>query len=75
MKIIIQFVRINIRSLIGVSLGIFLGYLHWFLWGCYWGTYPLSSECWVNCTYGGLLGGLTALVVFNNSRILNKSNN
>lgn len=64
----IQFIRINALPLIGISIGTFLGYLHWFLWGCYWGTYSLSSECWVNCTYGALFFGYIILAIFKNDQ-------
>ncbi|MDR1500832.1 MAG: hypothetical protein LBT43_00060 [Prevotella sp.] len=68
MKNIIQtfilFIRINIIPLSGICLGALLGYLHWFYWGCYWGTYPLSSECWVNCAYGGLFVGYIVIGLF-----------
>lgn len=56
-KSISLFIRINLFPVISVFIGILLGYFHWFIWGCYWGTYPSSSECWVNCSYGGLFLG------------------
>ncbi len=57
MKKILQFIHNNAKILIGVLGGVILGYLYWYYIGCYWGTYPLSAECWVNCSYGGILGG------------------
>lgn len=66
---LILLIQINRISLLGISAGVVLGYLHWFFWGCYWGTYPLSSECWVNCIYGGLFFGYIALAMFKDRQI------
>jgi hypothetical protein len=52
------FLLVNCKSLLGVILCGTAGFLCWQLFGFQWGTYPLSSECWVNCVYGGLFGGL-----------------
>lgn len=52
------FLRTNQYILISIACGILLGYLYWDNYGILWGGYPLSSECWVNCVYGGLIGGL-----------------
>ncbi len=52
-----SFIERNIFVLIFMLAGIILGYVYWVNWGMYCGTLPLSSECWVNCTYGGLMGG------------------
>ena len=41
-----------------MGIGALIAYFYWFYIGIYWGTYPLSSEWWVNCIYGGLYGGL-----------------
>lgn len=57
MKDILFFIRQNSRALIGTVVGVILGYLYWYYFACYWGTYPLSSECWINCAYGGVIGG------------------
>lgn len=51
------FISNNKFATLGMILGLTLGYLHWYHVGCYWGTYPLSSECWVNCVAGLLFGG------------------
>lgn len=63
MKNIILFFKNNIIILISILLGVLAGYVYWFNWGIYYGTLPLSSECWVNCTYGGLLGGVAGSLV------------
>lgn len=51
------FIKLNIKTLLGMFMGLVLGYIHWYYWGCYWGVYPMSSECWVNCLMGTLFGG------------------
>lgn len=43
------FLKQNRKVLLGMLVAVALGYIHWYYWGCYWGTYPMSSECWVNC--------------------------
>lgn len=55
---IVSFIRINKKVLIGILTGAIIAYLYWLNYSIYWGTYPLSSECWVNCIYGFLFGGL-----------------
>ncbi|KKB53069.1 hypothetical protein HMPREF1212_01231 [Parabacteroides sp. HGS0025] len=55
---IVFFIRINKKVLIGMLTGAIIAYLYWLNYSIYWGTYPLSSECWVNCIYGFLFGGL-----------------
>jgi len=55
---IVSFIRINKKVLIGMLTGAIIAYLYWLNYSIYWGTYPLSSECWVNCIYGFLFGGL-----------------
>lgn len=57
MKKLLLFVSNNKIVLLGVFLGLVLGHLHWYYFGCYWGNYPLSSEWWVNCTFGAVFGG------------------
>lgn len=63
MKDILLFVRHNNRILIGMLAGVILGYLYWYYFACYWGTYPLSAECWVNCAYGGIIGGFVICLI------------
>lgn len=55
---VLSFLHINYKVITGFILGFVLGYLYWNSFGIGWGTYPLSSEWWVNCIYGGLAGGL-----------------
>lgn len=59
------FLKINAKILIGMLIGLILGFIHWYYWGCYWGTYPMSSECWFNCSIGLLFGGLVVCMVDN----------
>ncbi|MPM77095.1 hypothetical protein SDC9_124095 [bioreactor metagenome] len=66
LKKIVQFIHQNKTTLTGMFLGAVLAYIYWINWGIYYGTYPLSSECWVNCIYGNLFGGLLACLLFNN---------
>lgn len=54
---IIAFVTINKAPLIGMLIGTIAAYFYWLEIGIYYGSYPMSSECWVNCVYGGLFGG------------------
>lgn len=61
-KILLFFLRINKKTLVGMLLGLISGYLYWLHFGLYWGSYFLSAECWVNCLYGCLLGGFLAIV-------------
>ena len=63
MKIFISFLRENSTVIVLIVLGILIGYFYWYNWGIYYGTLPLSSECWVNCTYGELFGGLVGSFV------------
>ncbi|NDW17572.1 hypothetical protein D0T53_01410 [Dysgonomonas sp. 216] len=51
------FLNLNKYVLLGLVVGVVLGFLHWYFFGCYWGVYPMSSECWFNCTAGSLFGG------------------
>ena len=44
-------------------IGSILAYFSWSNFGIYWGSYPLSSECWVNCLYGCLVGGLVGCLL------------
>ncbi|MDR0427485.1 MAG: hypothetical protein LBH12_02655 [Dysgonamonadaceae bacterium] len=60
MKSLLRFIRTNKRTLAGMVLGTILAYFYWKYFGIRWGTYPLSSECWVNCVYGSLFGGFIA---------------
>lgn len=70
MKRLSLFVRNNSIVLICTVIGVSLGYAYWLNWGIYYGTFPLSSVCWVNCTYGGLFGGLVGS--FLNPRRVNR---
>lgn len=64
MKRLNLFVRENGVVLISIGIGVLLGYVYWLHWGIYYGTLPLSSVCWVNCTYGGLFGGMVGSFLF-----------
>lgn len=66
MKDLITFVSNNRAVLLGMLIGFIVGFLYWFYIGCYSGLYPLSSECWINCSYGLVLGGLITSVIKNN---------
>jgi hypothetical protein len=57
------FRRKNGYVLLSMLLGIVMGYIYWVNWGIYYATLPLSSECWVNCVYGGLFTGLAASLI------------
>ena len=65
MRYLLLLIRLNKGTLIGMITGLIIAYLYWKEFGIYWGTYPLSSECWVNCTYGCLFGGLLGRLLFN----------
>ncbi|MFT3993518.1 MAG: hypothetical protein QM660_04375 [Dysgonomonas sp.] len=52
-----QFISLNSKILLAMLIGCILGYIYWYYLGCYWGTYPLSSECWVDCSIGALFSG------------------
>ncbi|MDR0422271.1 MAG: hypothetical protein LBH72_04585 [Proteiniphilum sp.] len=53
-----QFLRRNIRSLLGMVSGLVAGYFYWLHWGIYDGTFGFSSEWWYSCLCGLLTGGL-----------------
>ena len=63
MRNILIFIANNKAVIIGLLLGLVLGYIHWYYFACYWGTYPLSAECWVNCSYGAITGGFVASLI------------
>ncbi|MBD8389023.1 hypothetical protein [Dysgonomonas sp. BGC7] len=63
MKQILSFISNNKAVLTGMLAGLIIGYIHWFYFACYWGTYPLSAECWVNCSYGVIIGGFVASLI------------
>lgn len=63
MKQILKFVYNNKAALIGVVVGVIVGYLYWANISCYWGSYPMAAECWVNCSLGGIFGGLLACLL------------
>lgn len=58
LKKLLSFVGCNKSALLGILAGSLLAYFYWLYFGIYCETYPLSSECWKNCIYGSLLGGL-----------------
>lgn len=55
---VISFLRNNKYTVLGMVIGTVAAYFYWNNIGIFWGTYPLSSECWVNCIYGALFGAL-----------------
>lgn len=63
MKLFLSFFKKNLFVVIFIFSGIITGYIYWINWGIYYGTLPLSSECWVNCTYGGIFGGLAGSMI------------
>lgn len=68
MNKVLAFISNNSTILLGILAGIIIGFVYWFYFACYWGTYPLSAECWVNCSYGALIGGF-ALSLIDNKEI------
>lgn len=58
MRQALYFLFLNRRAFLGLIIGSVLGFFFWQTIGFQWGAYPLSSECWVNCVYGALFGGL-----------------
>lgn len=63
MKTIFLFVRRNMISFLGMTLGLIGGYLYWLYYGIYDGTFGFSSELWTNCVYGLLFGGLIGSLI------------
>ncbi|WP_081852545.1 hypothetical protein [Prevotella sp. 10(H)] len=57
------FLTNNGTVILGMLLGLMVGFAHWYYFGCYWGTYPLSSECWVNCSFGIIVGGFISCLL------------
>lgn len=74
MKQVTPFLKKNLLVLIFIFSGIVIGYIYWFNWGMYYGTLPLSSENWVNCTYGGFFGGFVGSVIKSRIEILHPQN-
>ncbi len=68
-KYILYFFSINYKTLIGLVSGTIFGYFYWNLFGMEWGTYPGSSECWVNCIFGSLAGGLIGSLLSKNESV------
>lgn len=66
MKEVMTFVYSNRTALIIFLAGSVIGYIYWYYIGCYWGTYPLSSEWWVNCIYGGIVANIIMSLRRNN---------
>jgi hypothetical protein len=62
MKMVISLLKKHM-VVVGVISGAIIAYCYWLHFGIYWGTYPLSSECWVNCIYGCLIGGLAGCII------------
>lgn len=65
MRRLLYFFRLNYMTLLGMFIGLGLGFMYWWKFGMLWGVLPLSSECWVNCIYGLLFGGLIGSVLSN----------
>lgn len=63
---ITTFVYSNRTALKVFLAGSVIGYIYWYYFGCYWGTYPLSSEWWVNCIYGGIVANIIMNLKRNN---------
>lgn len=60
---ITMFIKQNSIILLCAIAGNIMGYYYWDTFGIYYGTLPLSSECWVNCIYGTLFGGLLGTLI------------
>ncbi|HHV85525.1 MAG TPA: hypothetical protein GXX42_06895 [Petrimonas sp.] len=75
MKRAYAFLKENLFALLFTVSGIIIAYIYWVNWGMYYGTLPLSSECWVNCTYGGLIGGLLGSNLARHNEQLQKQKN
>ncbi|MCD8540758.1 MAG: DUF6132 family protein [Leadbetterella sp.] len=54
----ITFVKNNLLTIIGVSLGALAGFLYWKYVGCMTGTCPITSKPLNSALYGALTGGL-----------------
>lgn len=61
MKYIKRLIQGNKYIILAINLGVALGYFRWF----YWGVSPYLSECYTNCIYEGLVGGLVVSLAQN----------
>lgn len=57
------FLKQNRFVFLGILFGLIAGYMYWLHCGIYDGTSAFSSECWTNCVYGILFGGLSGCLI------------
>lgn len=67
MKAIFIFLKENLITFLGMIAGMVAGYFYWYHYGIYDGTFGFSSEMWVSCVYGLLLGGFVGSLVKNHT--------
>lgn len=54
----IQFIKSNTKTIIGVALGALAGFLYWNFIGCSSGTCAITSKPINSIIYGAIMGGL-----------------
>lgn len=54
----IQFIKSNTKTIIGVALGALAGFLYWNFIGCSSGTCAITSKPINSTIYGAIMGGL-----------------
>lgn len=69
-----HFLYENKIIILSMVIGAIVAYFYWKYFGIYWGTYPLSSECWVNCIYGGLFSALLSCIFLKEEKNENDRN-
>jgi hypothetical protein len=55
---VINKIKINFITIIGLGIGIIGGFLYWKFVGCASGTCPLTSSWKIMLAYGAVMGGL-----------------
>jgi len=53
-----NYLKKNLLSIIGVTIGVIAGFFYWLLIGCTTGGCPITGNPYISTVYGGLLGWL-----------------
>ncbi|MDM1326611.1 MULTISPECIES: DUF6132 family protein [Myroides] len=62
------FIRKNLLTIIGISLGTIAGFLYWKFVGCNTGTCAITSNPINSTLYGSVMGGLVFSMFKNNKK-------
>jgi len=67
-----SFVRKNLLTIIGVSLGALAGFLYWKFVGCNTGTCAITSSPINSTLYGAVMGGLFFSMLKKDKKVTNE---